>query len=143
MKHTIVFILFFFLVYGLFAQEEPDSDTTPEYYELIINEEIIPEAMQHKERFVILKDLRRFEIITLGSFPIVLFYTRLGFDLNRYIKSASSPEGADPSFRPWPFKNINSYKPTDSEQWLYISIAAGVSVLVGVVDYILVKVKYK
>jgi len=78
--------------------------------------------------------LRRFEIITLGAFPILLFYTRLGFDLKRYVDSGFDSNGFDKSYVPWPFKNENSYEASDEEQILSVKTAAGLSLAFGVLD---------
>ncbi len=75
---------------------------------------------------------RRFEIVSLGVFPILLFYTRLAADLQRYASN-----NLDGTFVPWPFKNENSYTPTDSEQLSYVLTAAGLSMVFGAVDAIL------
>ncbi|PKL25626.1 MAG: hypothetical protein CVV47_06120 [Spirochaetae bacterium HGW-Spirochaetae-3] len=77
--------------------------------------------------------LRRFEIVSLGAFPIILFYTRFAFDLKRY-----ADNGFEGEFVPWPFKNENSYEPSDAEQWRSVLTAAGVSVAFGALDAFLV-----
>jgi len=73
--------------------------------------------------------LRRFEIISLGAFPILLFYTRFGLDLKRYAE-----HGFDAEYAPWPFKNENSYAVTDDEQMISIATAAGLSLTFGALD---------
>lgn len=77
--------------------------------------------------------VRRFEIVSLGAFPILLFYTRFTADMQRYINNH-----LDGAFVPWPFKNENSYTPTDSEQITYVLTAAGLSLVFGAIDAILV-----
>jgi hypothetical protein len=77
--------------------------------------------------------LRRFEIVSLGSFPILLFYSRIALDLGRF-----AGNGFDASYAPWPFRNEFSYKPDNSEQWLAVKVAFGLSLGVGVLDYFLV-----
>lgn len=77
--------------------------------------------------------VRRFEIVSLGAFPILLFYTRFAADMQRYISNH-----LDGVFVPWPFKNENSYTPTDSEQISYVLTAAGLSLAFGAIDAILV-----
>ncbi|MCK7480367.1 MAG: hypothetical protein M0C28_26285 [Candidatus Moduliflexus flocculans] len=42
---------------------------------------------------------RRFEIISLGAFPILLFYTRVAFDLRRWVGN-----GFDATYAPWPLQ---------------------------------------
>lgn len=76
--------------------------------------------------------LRRFEIVALGSYPIMLFYTGLGFDLSAYIGS-----GYDPSRAPWPFKNEYSAELSDSERLARLGTAALASVLVAGIDAVI------
>jgi hypothetical protein len=73
--------------------------------------------------------LRRFEIISLGAFPILLFYTRLGFDFSRYLE-----HGFQAEYAPWPLKNEKSYVATDDEQMLSVVTAAGLSITFGALD---------
>lgn len=77
--------------------------------------------------------LRRFEIVSLGAFPIMLFYSRIALDLGRF-----AGNGFDSSYAPWPFRNEYSYKPDANEQWLAVKVALGLSLGVGVLDYFLV-----
>lgn len=71
----------------------------------------------------------RFEIVSLGSFPIMLFYTGFAFDLERYVTN-----GFDYSYAPWPFKNEKSASLSDQERVTRISIALGASLIVGGID---------
>ena len=73
--------------------------------------------------------LRRFEIVALGSYPIMLFYTGLGSDLSAYIGS-----GYDPSRAPWPFKNEYSAELSDSERLQRLGTAALASLFVAGLD---------
>lgn len=73
--------------------------------------------------------LRRFEIISLGAFPVLLFYTRFGFDFKRYAEN-----GFDATYAPWPFKTENSYAMTDDEQLISVAAAAGLSLAFGALD---------
>lgn len=77
--------------------------------------------------------LRRYEIVSLGAFPLLLFYTRFGFDLKRFIDSGFSAE-----YAPWPFKNENSYEATDDEQLTSVLTAAGLSLAFGAADALMV-----
>jgi hypothetical protein len=80
--------------------------------------------------------LRRLEIVSLGSLPIALFYTRLVFDFSRYTQN-----GFNPSYAPWPFKNEYSYRPSAQEQRDVFLSAALVSLSVGLIDAIIVNAK--
>lgn len=90
---------------------------------------VLPEPYTKDEFPSWLNGLRRFEIISLGVFPIVLFYTRITMDVTRFVGNSY-----DPVYAPWPFKNENSYAPSDDEQLKGMLIAGGVSLLVGVLD---------
>lgn len=79
-----------------------------------------------------LQGLRRFEIITFGAFPIMLFYTNIGYDLSRYIRS-----GYDSYYAPWPMKSEYSYEASTSEILVSIGTAALLSVGVGAIDAII------
>lgn len=81
-----------------------------------------------------LPKLRRLEIISLGAFPILLFYTRFAFDTARFIDSGFDDDGFDATLAPWPFKTEDSYEPTDDEQWTSVGVAAGLSLVFGLVD---------
>lgn len=76
---------------------------------------------------------RRFEIVSLGAFPILLFYTRFASDAARYVRN-----GFDAEYAPWPFKDEQSYEPSDDEQWKSVLTAAGLSVAFAAVDAIIV-----
>jgi hypothetical protein len=76
--------------------------------------------------------VRRFEIVSLGAFPVLLFYSRIALDTGRYIGN-----GFDPGYAPWPFRNEYSYKPDSQEQWLAVKVAVGLSIAVGALDYYL------
>jgi hypothetical protein len=92
----------------------------------------LPEPYRKDEFPPWLAGARRFEIISLGAFPILLFYTRLAFDLRRYVDY-----GFESTYAPWPFRNEASYQPSDQEQVLSILTAAGLSLAFGTVDALL------
>jgi hypothetical protein len=71
----------------------------------------------------------RFEIVSLGSFPIMLFYADFAFDLGRYIA-----KGFDVAYAPWPLKSIGAASLSDSERLVRIGATLGASLLVGAVD---------
>lgn len=72
---------------------------------------------------------RRFEIIALGSLPITLLYTNVGFQLYHFMDN-----DFDMSWAPWPFEGENTDSITDSERFTRIGIAAGAAVVVAGVD---------
>ncbi len=75
---------------------------------------------------------RRFEIVSIGAFPIALFYTGFGYDLGGYIGS-----GFDSRYAPWPFQNSASILPTDSQRLTRIASAVGLSLFIGGIDAII------
>lgn len=91
-----------------------------------------PEPYGPEEFPVWAYSLRRFEIVSLGAFPILLFYSRIALDTGRYVDN-----GFDSRYAPWPFRNEYSYKPDSTEQWLAVKVALGLSLGVGVLDYFL------
>ena len=72
---------------------------------------------------------RRFEIIALGSLPITLLYTNVGFQLYHFVDN-----DLDMSWAPWPFEGENTDSITDSERFTRIGIAAGAAMAVAGVD---------
>lgn len=73
---------------------------------------------------------RRFEIIAFGAFPIMLFYTDIGFDLRNYIA-----HDFDYQYAPWPFKSSSySIEPDQDELFLRLAVAAGASLAFAGLD---------
>lgn len=89
----------------------------------------LPEPYTKDEFPTWLNSLRRFEIISLGAFPILLFYTRLTMDATRYAQN-----GFSTMYAPWPFKNENSYTPSNDEQLKSVLVAGGLSLVFGAID---------
>ncbi|MDX9959743.1 MAG: hypothetical protein RBT68_14990, partial [Spirochaetia bacterium] len=100
------------------------SDSVPAY--------LLPEPYGSDEFPLWTYSLRRFEIISLGAFPVLLFYSRIALDTGRYVGN-----GFDASYAPWPFRNEFSYSPDSNEQWLAVKVAVGLSLGVGLLDYFL------
>ncbi|MGA2547698.1 MAG: hypothetical protein ABSF43_14190 [Rectinemataceae bacterium] len=80
----------------------------------------------------------RFEIVSLGSFPIMLFYTGFVFDLGRY-----AANNFDSSYAPWPFQSAYSVALSDSDRLTRIGAALGASMVVGAIDAYLHAAKLK
>jgi hypothetical protein len=102
---------------------------------------VLPEPYTKEEFPSWAHGIRRFEIISLGAFPILLFYTRFAYDSSLYIQSGIDGDGFDARYAPWPFRNENSYTPTTEEQMTRIFTAAGLSLALGTIDALLVKWK--
>ncbi len=75
---------------------------------------------------------RRFEIVSLGSFPIMLFYTQFGADFGLY-----ASHGFNQAYAPWPFKTVSSYSPGTSEQVARLGAAFVLSLVIGGIDAVI------
>lgn len=95
-------------------------------------ENALPEPYKSTEFPQWLNATRRFEIIAIGVFPIMLFYTCFTFDMYRYVAN-----DFDSMYAPWPFKNEFSYKPMSEEQYQSVVIAGIASLIFAGVDYFL------
>ncbi len=72
---------------------------------------------------------RRFEIVSLGAFPIMLFYSGFFFDLQRYFVNDFNS-----LYAPWPFQSSTSAPLTDADRYTRIGAALGACAVVGLVD---------
>lgn len=115
-----IFIIFIFSLFYGFFQPLSAEDTTPLPYE----QKEFPQG---------LKDLRRFEIITLGAMPFVTLDTTLVYSGYRYIQS-----GYNPDFYPNPFA-ASTY--TTDEQKKIILTSLGICVGIGLTDYVVQLIK--
>jgi hypothetical protein len=82
------------------------------------------------------KDLRRAEIIALGSFPFTFFFATAAMDLYR-----SANHGWDSRYYPWPAKPAGAVPLTLDEHITVIEAAAAASALVALADFIIVQYK--
>ena len=83
-----------------------------------------------------LRDIRRWEIVTFGSFPFTMFFTTIGMDIYRWEKDSGMDWGQR-QFAPWPLKSAGAVAMTDEEQRNTILMAAGLSVTIAIVDHFL------
>jgi hypothetical protein len=99
-----------------------------------------PEAEEYREEEFspFLRDLRRAEIVMLGSFPLTLFFCLEFFDIYRYIDN-----GGDYRYAPWPFRPPDAvpYEPAQRKGVLLSALSA--SLLIAVADYVIARVKQK
>ena len=93
-----------------------------------------PEPYSADEFAPWLRDLRRGEIIAVGAFPIAYIFTQLGYSLYRYAGHGWSSEYA-------PLGNPNRAAYTEAETIGVLIGAASASVLVGVADYLIGRVR--
>ncbi|MGP1455383.1 MAG: hypothetical protein ACTTJ7_06465 [Treponema sp.] len=114
----IVFFVLIFTTLPLAAEtDEKKDDHTPEPYT--------------KEEFPLWqRELRRFEILSLGALPFITMISFWGYDIIRY---AQNPR--DPRYYPWPFKQDQGAEPlTENEQLGVFLTAVGLSITVGIID---------
>ncbi len=114
---VLIFSLIFNCVNPVFAQ---DNSHTPKPYE----KDELPQSI---------KDIRRFEIITLGSLPFVTLDTSLAYSTVRYAKN-----DFDPAYKPDIFSKTNY---TQDEQLGIILTSVGISVGIGITDLVIQIIK--
>lgn len=84
------------------------------------------------------KDLRRAEIVTLGSLPFTTLGATLVYSLYRY-----GANDFKPAYIPNPFPlSSTEAKLSTEEQIGIIATAAGISLAVGITDFIVMQVKH-
>lgn len=94
-----------------------------------------PEEYQEDEFPALLKDLRRGEIIFLGSLPVSLFLSFETYDIYRYLAHERSPE-----YAPWPFRRSGGVPYTEDEKIGVLVSALSISFLVALSDFIIGKI---
>jgi hypothetical protein len=104
------------------------------------------------------RDLRRFEIVTIGAFPFAIFYTSFSLDLLRFIGGTSmgfsisnlgranpfvfkDVDAFDLSYAPWPVKSSSSYVTNSDEKAFTIIMGAALALGIGITDYLIVKAR--
>jgi len=88
------------------------------------------------------KDIRRFDIIAFGSFPFSIFFVSTVMDLIRWNNANGfnmSEEGR--RYAPWPAKSAGAIEMTNNEYTQMFLYAAGVSVVIALVDLLIVQIK--
>jgi hypothetical protein len=75
------------------------------------------------------KDLRRGEIVAFGSLPFTVLLASLGVDVYR-----SASHGWDSNYAPW-----GGIGKTKDDLLLTLGVAAGASILVSVIDFLIVR----
>jgi hypothetical protein len=79
-----------------------------------------------------LRDLRRAEVILIGSIPFTMFFTFETYDTYRYVTS-----GLDPSYAPWPFRPGSAQVYTTQEKTGIVVSALSLSLLIAAADYVI------
>ncbi len=96
---------------------------------------IKPEPYEKDEFPAWLRKAGRFEIIAIGSFPVMYFYSSVGWDIERW-----SRNGFDQTYAPWPFKNEFSYRPTESELMRNLVTAGVLSICLATADLVITSI---
>ncbi len=80
----------------------------------------------------VLKDLRRAEIIAFGSFPFVVFFSTIYYDVYRYFS-----HDMQDAYLPWPFKDASTaISVSEDEQKMILFTSIGISVGIAAFDFI-------
>ncbi|NOY09394.1 MAG: hypothetical protein GXP33_11200 [Spirochaetes bacterium] len=94
--------------------------------------EVTPSPYEKNEFPVWMHDLRRGEIILIGSFPLSMFFSYEFYDFYRYFSN-----NLDPSYRPWPFRTYDAVPYNSMEKVGIVLSALSVSFVVAVTDYLI------
>ena len=97
------------------------------------NEEAAP--YEKDEFHPILSDLRRAEIIAFGSFPFTALFSIVFYEVFRYFYN-----GMESAYLPWPFKDSSTAIAITNDEYAMLLVAsAGISVGIGVADFVVRK----
>ena len=123
-KKWLILSLFLLILFpaAIFSETQTPDNTPAEYTE--------------SEFAQWLKDLRRAEIIMIGSFPFTIFIFIEIFDIIRYFSN-----GFDARYRPWPFRGQNSIPFTEEQKIGVIAVSISFSGLVALADFILGQIR--
>lgn len=126
-KLALVLIALAVLAGPVHSQQQTDvgSDTDPEGY---TEQEFTP----------FLRDLRRAEIVMLGTFPMTLFLSLEAYDIYRFVDNGGARE-----YAPWPFRPPDAVGYTGKQKLGVFLAALSTSVLIAAADYIISRVKAK
>jgi len=86
------------------------------------------------------RDLRRFDVITFGSFPFSMFVITFATDMFRWY-NANGMDFNDRRYAPWPLKSAGAVDMTAEEYQRTILLAAGLSVVLALTDFVIVKIR--
>jgi len=81
-----------------------------------------------------MQDLRRGEIILIGSFPLSMFLSYEFYDIYRYFSN-----NLQSAYRPWPFRTYDAVPYNGAENIGIIVSAVSLSIAVAVADYLIGK----
>lgn len=127
-RRVVLLIVLVFLTAGLGVAQEQSAGGEPEPY--------APEEFPRWAR-----DLRRGEIIALGSFPLVLLLSNISYDVVRFGRESLRAGEWNYTYAPWFFGPPDKPPLTEDERVGVILTAAGISVSVAIVDFIIGRIR--
>ena len=95
-----------------------------------------PEPYQEHEFPTWAWDIRRWDIIFIGTFPFTMFYSTLIFQMSRYIQS-----GFEEELVPAPFGGLRSIPLEDKEKRGILISALSMSAVIAFADLIINKIQ--
>lgn len=99
----------------------------------------IPEPKPYEEGELsdFVQDLRRFELVALGSLPLSFLAATLAADTVRFIDALAQGKPDASLYAPLFFAGSQKVPYTNDEQWILAGTTLGVSIIVGIIDLIL------
>ncbi|MDR0410822.1 MAG: hypothetical protein LBH75_02470 [Treponema sp.] len=82
------------------------------------------------------RDLRRFDVITIGAFPFAFFTATFFTDMMRW-----SQNDWQMTYSPWPLKPAGAYETTDDEKLTVLGVAFIIAIGVAVLDLVVINIK--
>lgn len=128
MPRLLSLVLLLFAAASLVCAQEQSGNIEPEPY--------APEEFPRWAR-----DLRRGEIIALGSFPLVLLFSNVAYDAVRFGRESLRAGEWNYTYAPWFFGPPDKPPLTEDERVGVILTAAGISVSVAIVDFIIGRIR--
>ncbi|MFP4068029.1 MAG: hypothetical protein ACLFS5_11090 [Spirochaetaceae bacterium] len=108
---------------------------------LVEAQDSAPEPYAPKEFPQWSRDLRRGEIIAFGSFPIALLVSNIGYDAVRFFRKSLEAGEWNYTYAPWFFGPPEKPPLTQQERVGVLMTAAGVSVGVALIDYVIGRIR--
>lgn len=96
-----------------------------------------PEPYEPEEFPAWARNLRRAEIVALGSLPFTLLFTRAAYDLGRFAYLSLEAGAVQPLYAPWFFAPPDSPGFTRDEQNRMLAIAVSASALIAIADLLI------
>ena len=91
-----------------------------------------PAPYEEEEFSHLSRDIRRAEIIAFGTFPFVVPFSTVFYDVYRYFAHDMSS-----AYLPWPFKDSSTAVSVTNDEYKMLLIAsAGISVGIAAVDFV-------